>query len=159
MIVLSSNDYNGPYEQKYDPEHKHHPKGAGWKRIETGWSRGTSKKTPAITVAPISISQNAVGYLKANSSNVKKYVSGNIAKMFSIADDALKDGDNPREKYPTINHWIVGFADRKKPEVAHQLSAHIAYMRGHNLDFRNAGKPRVKYNEKVAKQLQEYIAT
>lgn len=29
MIVLSSNDYNGPYEQKYDPEHKHHPKGAG----------------------------------------------------------------------------------------------------------------------------------
>ena len=45
MIVLSSNDYDGPYEQKYDPEHKKKPKGPGWRKIESGWARGSNKNS------------------------------------------------------------------------------------------------------------------
>lgn len=159
--------YTGDYEYVYDPDHQNRPKGQGWYLTEKGWARGRNQEqghVPSRVVHNPSVMKPTPGFLKIvgqianNRQNVEAFVTSKITDGFIISKEVTSKFGNHRNNFRKIDDLIVGFADKQKPQVAHQLSTLMGYMFGLSPDFRNNGKPHLRYNEEILNQIKKYAA-
>ena len=159
--------YTGDYEYVYDPEHKNRPRGQGWYLTEKGWARGRNQEqghVPSRVIHNPSVMKPTPGFLKiigqiANTrQNVEAFVTSKITDGFIISKEVTSKFGNHRNNFRKIDDLIVGFADKQKPQVAHQLSTLMGYMFGLSPDFRNNGKPHLRYNEEILNQIKKYAS-
>ena len=150
------------YIYRHDPDHKKRPEGGGWEKTEKGWSKGTGEKGRAddeqknhVPSSPHHL--NFMQSLEEASKNVRGFVSRDIADCREASDTVKRKYGDHRTDYSKIDDMIVGFADMKKPRVAHQLSALIGYRYNLPPDFRMTGKPPVPKDINLLRSLDRYI--
>lgn len=167
ILSYDESGYTGDYEYVYDPDHKNRPKGQGWYLTEKGWARGSRQEEghiPSRVIHNPSVMKPTPGFLKIvgqianNRQNVEAFVTSKITDGFIISKEVTSKFGNHRNNFHKIDDLIVGFADKQKPQVAHQLSTLMGYMFGLSPDFRNNDKPHLRYNEEILNQIKKYAA-
>ena len=165
IIGYDESGYNGGYEYHYDPEHKDRDghSGGGWYMTDHGWARGSDggKHSPTTAirnepkVKPTAKLKNAV---MRHSKNIEEFVSSRITDFSLASSTVRKQLSNHRRECEFFDSWIVGFADKKKTQVAHLLSAMTAYLYHLSPDFRNEGKEIPNFSQEEKEAAKEYIA-
>ena len=154
------------YRYTHDPEHRKRPDWAE-NRTQKGWSRGRLKRKKRVEEKPKESEPAGqagqtprplefIRSLDEASRNVRDFITRDIADYKKAVRLAEKRGGDRRASNPEIDEMIVGFADKKKPKVAHQLSALLGYRFNLPPDFRMKGKPIPRRDEWLLAELDEY---